>query len=273
MKCAARRVIVVNHSAEQCRMYGENFLDWLEACFTYHLCRTYQTFRNAAKLQEFYDGTRDEIVGRVEGMTPEHFSVDDYRGRRESEDWEKQKEAIRDARFSVDAGLRRAGFPRGLWDTLEPEADKGFRYPREEAVAQQRKIYYEEYGREATLLFTGGELLWLAEREASTGRVKFSPKVILEKVYAPYEKAARRYLGRFLSGREAADRKNAEELRMMMRWMEDVCNIDIGNIGDAERREERAREAARRGTVNVPAEELAKYEAILADVKKGKVIY
>ena len=56
-------------------------------------------------------------------------------------------------------------------------------------------------------------------------------------------------------------------------FLEDVCNIDIGNIGDAERREDRAREAARRGTVNVPAEELAKYEAILAEVKKGKVIY
>ena len=233
MKCAATKVRQTDKSAEQCRIYGENFLDWVEIAFSYELANTYAWFRSAPNLQAFYDGTRDEMVGRVELYMPDSFRIRDRRhGDRMAEEWEAQKDGIVTARFSVERQLRDLGFPDTDWRQMEPEPDDGWQSPEEAKRAGWRKTYWQEYGHNAMLLWTGCNLLWVLSSTYSTGKERFSTATVTDRIYMPFAAKVRRYEGRFLSGRAAADRRNRAECDVMQRWFREQLHIDIGDLGD-----------------------------------------
>lgn len=292
MKCWADQYLNTEKSAEQCRVYGENFLDWIEAAFSCELAKTYATFRRAERLQEFYDGMRDEIVSRMEQNTLDNLYVKDiHRGRRMAEEWEMHVESVTDALFAAERALRDYGFPDPEWKLMTPEPDGYFRSEADRSRGELREQYYTLYGRNAALLWTGSNLLWLAEQEYSTGKPMFSVKTLYERIYLPYAARYRAYTGRFLSGRAGADRRNRAELRDMLAWFKRECRIDIGSFGsipDNERPDasavpdpvgkvvsRREREMlSRPGAVEAVGEKAeearAMYEKILSDVQRGR---
>lgn len=293
MKCWADQTINTEKSAVQCRVYGENFLDWIEAAFSYELARTYATFRRAERLQEFYDGMRDEIVSRMERNTLDNMYVQDpRRGRRMAEEWEMHVESVTDALFAAERALRDYGFPDPEWKLMRPEPDGYYRTEADRSRGDLREQYYTLYGRNAALLWTGSNLLWLAGQEFSTGKAIYSVKTLYERVYLPYAAKYRSYAGRFLSGRVGADRRNRAELHDMVNWFKRECRIDIGSLGSVPPEERPDASAvpdpvgkvlspgeravyARPGAVQAVQEGAdavrEMYEKILSDVQRGRI--